>query len=91
MVELVKEDGITPIRITTWSNLRSKIETSCPGGEMVCRRQQQTRLIQNQVPIGLPVQVRPGVPTHAAIAQMVEHWFEEPGVAGSIPVRCTNL
>ena len=34
MVELVKEDGITPIRIATWSNLRSKIEAPCPNGGM---------------------------------------------------------
>lgn len=29
--------------------------------------------------------------SNAGIAQMVEHWPEEPGVVGSIPISCTKL
>lgn len=31
-----------------------------------------------------------GFQTHAAVAQLVEHWPEEPGVIGSIPIRSTT-
>ena len=40
---------------------------------------------------GMPVQIRLRVPQYATIAQLVEHRFEEPGVAGSTPARCTNF
>lgn len=50
-----------------------------------------TGLSSQRLSIGLWVQPPSAAPkVNASVAQLAEHWFEEPGVVGSKPTRCAK-